>query len=229
MASSKLTEYELQSKLDRILFDEASIFPSLTIIGSEIPCREGISDMVAASCTPNQLEYIKRLASLEGLDSSTKILSLLKENAPRTFEYLIKKSNYKPETVRLAIRRLSQAGLIKEIDRNRFLKTKSAFLESCLIYSFEVKLSDIKRALFQAMQHKVFADYSYVVFPLEKRNALLKHREVFDRFSIGILLYSEEKDNLVVSQRAKKSTVTNNWSRLYTLGKLKLGGETKSF
>ena len=60
----------------------------------------------------------------------------------------------------------------------------------------ELKVSDWKKALYQAIHYNLFARKSYIAMPEKKRALLLKNLAEFKRWNVGILLVGEKVEVL---------------------------------
>lgn len=62
------------------------------------------------------------------------------------------------------------------------------------IISFELKLSDWRRAAKQAFRYKSFSNIAYVVLPSKNASSALKNIELFERYDIGLAKFDNESD-----------------------------------
>lgn len=62
------------------------------------------------------------------------------------------------------------------------------------IISFELKLSDWRRAAKQAFRYKSFSNIAYVVLPSKNATSALKNIELFKRYDIGLAKFDNESD-----------------------------------
>jgi len=61
------------------------------------------------------------------------------------------------------------------------------------LYVFEAKLSNLGKVINQAFRNTAFADYSYVVLPENKKDAVTKLASEFKRRKIGLVFVNHEK------------------------------------
>lgn len=74
------------------------------------------------------------------------------------------------------------------------------------IVAVELKLADWKKALVQAQNYQLAADFTYVVFPSSKCNLVLKRaKKKLDEKGIGLLFVDEQNKNVEMVIPAKKS------------------------
>ncbi len=62
------------------------------------------------------------------------------------------------------------------------------------IISFELKLSDWKRAAKQAFRYKNFSNIAYVVLSSKNTNAALNNIEMFEKYNIGLAKFDTNSD-----------------------------------
>ena len=105
-------------------------------------------------------------------------------------------------------------------DKNKYFIQKTIVIPQLSIVSFELKIDNWKRALFQAIRYKTFSDYSYIVMPIEKRNILEKNIEIFIANNVGIALYDEKLNIMRIMYRAKKNQRKSKIHSNYMSGKI---------
>ncbi len=88
------------------------------------------------------------------------------------------------------------------------------------IWAFELKLSNWKRAIFQALQYKAFANYSVIVFPIEKEKLLLNNLETFRNLNIGVLLFDIKNQKSQWLVHPKKEKPISKSQTIYLLYKI---------
>ncbi|ECL0132922.1 TPA_asm: hypothetical protein GI702_00680, partial [Listeria monocytogenes] len=76
-----------------------------------------------------------------------------------------------------------------------------------IVRAYEMKLTDIRKAINQAVINKQYCDYSYVVMPEEKRKLCLEYKDIFQKCSIGLLLV--DNNNIKEVVRAKRIKEVN--------------------
>lgn len=77
----------------------------------------------------------------------------------------------------------------KEVKTKLGTKTDIVITKQNTRFSFEAKLNNIISVWFQALTNKNMYDYSYVVLPYNKKNAILKnHIKWFKDNELGVIL-----------------------------------------
>lgn len=70
--------------------------------------------------------------------------------------------------------------------------------EELSIISFELKLTDWKRAVKQAFRYKSFSNIAYVVLPSCRANAAVNNLEFFEKYNIGLAKFNMDKHMEIV-------------------------------
>ncbi|GHT46703.1 hypothetical protein FACS189454_08250 [Planctomycetales bacterium] len=151
-------------------------------------------------------------------EAGAHILSLLKPAVPRTFNYLRSQCVYTDATLKRTLRNLIELGYVKPRQDTSayFLGEKYRFTQ-CEIWSFELKLHNARRAVFQAQQSRVFADRSMIVVPPGRENVYAKFDAPLKRFGIGLAVFDlyALDFHIVVSPGNTKAICRQN--QIYTL------------
>lgn len=77
------------------------------------------------------------------------------------------------------------------------------------IIAFETKLSNWKKAVYQAYRSTSFAHYSYVVLPTQTAFNALRRKHEFDKRGIG--LCSVDREGITIEIKADKKTPIQPW------------------
>lgn len=210
------SEYEMSMTFECAI-NKQSIkgLPSFELIFKEVPCKQGIPDFVCLSSA--RFIQTHDFSNLSSTESSSIILSLLKHNAGRRKSYIKKKTNISDATLNRVLRELQSNDFIIERDNLYYLSTEDVPTNDT-IWAFELKLSNWKRALFQALQYKAFANYSVVVFPYEKEKVLRQNLRIFLEFNVGILLFDSKSQKAKWLRRPQKEKSISKWQTLFLLG-----------
>lgn len=163
--------------------------PGIGVLGSvyrEISCRQGRPDFIALTNKGTFLDN-KRMSNI-GLVGAW-ILATLKPTSPRTYQYLIKKSEYKEASIRKALNTLVSMAYIKQNGNGSYvLGDFTQFLETD-VWAFELKLSNPKRAIFQAQQYKSFAERTVIIIPLNQAKNYTRFEKTMKRWGIGLATF----------------------------------------
>lgn len=213
---SKISELEMSLEFEKSVRESA--FFSFDTLHNEVTCKQGIADFVGVKKYVNA-SFISVFNNFSSIESESLILSLLKKNAPRSKEYLISHTGLSEKTVSRVLNSLLKANLVTHTDSGLFLSNIDNQIDVD-IWAFELKLSNWKRALFQALQYKSFSNYSIVVFPLSKRKTLVSNLNMFITFNVGVLLFDDLSGSLEFLFAPKREKANSKWDVLYVLAQL---------
>lgn len=191
--------------------------PSFELLFKEVSCQQGIPDFVGLSSA--RFIQAHDFSNLSSTESSSIILSLLKHKAGRRKSYIKKKTNISDATLNRVLRELQSNNFIIEKNDLYYLSVEDVPTNDT-IWAFELKLSNWKRALFQALQYKAFANYSVVVFPFEKEKVLRQNLSTFTEFNVGILLFDSKSQKAKWLRRPQKEKSISKWQTLFLLGQI---------
>ena len=152
-------------------------------------------------------------------ESCSVILSILKRNSGRKKRYIKEKTSLSDATLNRALRELLINKLVIEKDGLYFLAVNDDPNKNN-IWAFELKLSNWKRALFQALQYKAFANYVAVVLPYEKERVLQQNLSTFISLNVGVLLFDPKGKKTKWLRRPKKEPSISKWQTLFMLAKI---------
>jgi hypothetical protein len=92
------------------------------------------------------------------------------------------------------------------------------------VYTIEFKLRDWRRAIKQARDHLLGADYSYICMP--KRTITEEMNNMFRGYGIGLLFYNDEnnwpfEEAIEAPRSTETSKVVREWALNYIKGRQK--------
>lgn len=215
---SEISEQEMASAFDLTLkVNQIKGIPDFKLLYREVICQQGIADFVGLTSDDFIKHYtFERIRSIE---SSSLVLSLLKQKAGRSKKYLKYKTELSDSTLNRTLKELSASNYIFEEKGHYFIAAQDDAHKNN-IWAFELKLSNWKRALFQALQYKAFANYSIVVFPFEKEKVLRENLQAFAEFNIGVLLYDAKTGHSKWLKHPRKEKSISKWQTLFLLAKM---------
>jgi len=184
---------------------------STIISKKEVSLGWGIADVVMSFVDNRRLSNKKSpilsLGTMTILDSMPigKIVNL---------EYLssisgIQKSVLKNKHLKM----LAINNYVEFLEENTFVKVNELITGNEVI-AIEAKLSDWKRALYQACRYKLFADLSYVVLDSTHTISAIKNLDSFRKFGVGLACI-DTRGNIDIILEAPKQEPTSN--RLKTI------------
>lgn len=192
--------------------------PNFDLVYREVVCQQGIADFVGLTSAASVF-LNNNLEELSSTDSSSQILSLLKLNSGRKIKFLSGRIGITDATLNRVLKELISKNYVVKKNELYYL-SKSYNLDKTNIWAFELKLSNWKRALFQALQYKAFANYSVVVFPLAKEKLIKENLDPFQKLNIGVLLFNPETLESKWISRAKKEHSISRWHTVFLLGQI---------
>ncbi|EGS0272350.1 hypothetical protein I7Z58_000770 [Listeria monocytogenes] len=145
---------------------------------------------------------IKELSNKESL----LIFSMLYKSRPHTFEYILKKLDLTKDRLVMKLKSLERTEIVVKAG-NLYSINNNIDFPDIIVRAYEMKLTDIRKAINQAVINKQYCDYSYVVMPEEKRKLCLEYKDIFQKCSIGLLLV--DNNNIKEVVRAKRIKEVN--------------------
>ena len=193
--------------------------PDFALIYNEFACKQGIPDFIGVPFLDSVMN--REFSKLTMLESSSMVLSLLKYNSGRRKRYIKEKTDLSDSTVNKVLKELLSNNFIVEKDGLYYL---SILYDNKVndIWAFELKLSNWRRALFQSLQYKAFANYVIAVFPYEKEKILKQNIAIFKELNVGVLLFDAR--NMVTKwiRRPVKEKSVSRWQTIFFQGKLSI-------
>lgn len=181
----------------------------------ECPLRWGNIDLVEIKFDSIQTLSELQIDALENKENLL-IFSLLYMKRPHTLQYISKKLAMKNERLLKRIEMLIHIGVISKVGELYTIENDIKFPDVTIV-SYEMKLTDIRKALNQAVINKKYSEYSYVVMPMNKYDLCLSYKEYFQRNSIGLILVDTNK---TVEAIRPKMVRGNNYDKL--ISKIKM-------
>lgn len=183
----------------------------------EISCRQGRPDFIAlrySSYTdPN------RPLRVPGLVGPS-ILSLLKPKAAHTLDYLFAHSEFTCNSIRKSLRQLVDSGYVEKTERNSYRLGKASEGLKPEIWSFELKLNNPKKAVFQAQQSRAFAERAIIVVPPGQEGNYERFRETIHRWHIGLATFDLATGNFTFAKKGRKARALSYAHQLYALAQM---------
>ncbi len=185
----------------------------------EISCRQGRPDFIA-------LRYplgsgMKVQAGVFGLVGPS-ILNLLKPTASRTLEYIISRSEFGCQSIRRSLRQLIDSEHVEQNDKGAYRLGKASKCPNVEIWSFELKLSNPKRAVFQAQQNRTFAERAIIVVPPGQENSYDRFRETMRRWDIGLATFDLGTDRFRFVRKGRRARALSRTYQIYALAQIGL-------
>jgi hypothetical protein len=159
----------------------------------ESTCSDGRADLVSASLPEGTLEgRLGEWCSLITRPTCSRVLACFPRNSVRTERFLLRRLGVSVEGLRRALREMLHAGLLRDLGGGRYRLDDDFVLPNIEITSFEFKLSNWRRALYQATRYRVFSHRVYVVLPAESTRAAAENSNLFAGLNIGLIAHSSD-------------------------------------
>lgn len=175
----------------------------------ESTCSFGRADWVWASFVDRpQIKQVSSVAQLLQERVCSRILASLNRRSPRTSAYLQARSGVTEATYRKWLLRLRESMLITNAGPNSFTLGSIFPPLAMEICSFEFKLSNWRRALYQAKRYRTFSHRVFVVMPSSSIRPALRSVDSFRRFNIGLIEHdpSGESKRLVLPRKTEPAS-----------------------
>ena len=223
-----MNEYELGLKFEKYLNSEKKNIFKFNNLFKEIEAFQGIPDYIGVQIEEEKIcrNFID-IISVEKWSTESKILACLKNKRYNTVGYLETNTGLSKNTLQKELLNLSRKKIVMQNEHGSYTISEKYYIPEMKIYSFELKLDNWKRALFQAIRYKTFSEYTYVVMPSDKKELLKKKIDIFKENNIGILLFDTKNDDIEVLYRARKNEDRSKSHSYYIKGKLLLENENK--
>lgn len=194
---------------------------------SEFNARFGNVDIVQVIVEDSHLMNYEQARLLANYQSA-KVISYLYKKAIRTFDYLMKRTDYNDKVLANLLSKLIKTNIIEEVAPKRYVISNNFRFPLLQFISYEAKLTDWKKAILQATINKKFSSYSYVVFPLELAKRLKeKNNNYFKNQNVGLIGVSEDKIEYFYKPKKDRIKLNINPSFISSVAKYQL--ETSTF
>ncbi len=183
----------------------------------EISCRQGRPDFIALRnlSEPGNLSF-PRTSGLVG----PSILSILKPIAPRTLDFIILHSEFSPGAIRKSLQRLLKTGHIERTESGAYRLGKASSRINIEIWSFELKLNNAKRAVFQAQQNRAFSERAIIVIPPGQERNYEKYHVTMKRWGIGLGTFNPMTKAFCLIRKGRKSKALSRTHQIYALSQI---------
>ena len=183
----------------------------------EIDCRQGRPDFITlrkkgSSTELNSYEHVGLVGSY--------LLSMLKPAAPRTLQYLLREAEYSTSSVKKSLAFLEKSGYIERTSNGSYILGSFAELLKPEVWAFELKLSDSKRAVFQAQQCKAFAERVIIVVPPSQAKKYNRFKESMNRWGIGLASFNPHSGIFMLLKSPRKTRPFSREHRMYAISQM---------
>jgi hypothetical protein len=184
-------------------------------IAREINCSRGRPDYLGVKlhgsrCFDKPLRAIGEVGAF--------IFSMLKPTASRTFDYIRSQCGYSDCSIKRTLHNLIDLGYVRtNQDSSAYFFNETHTFARCEIWSFELKLYNARRAVFQAQQSRIFADRSMIIVPPGRENSYTKFDVPLKRFGIGLAVFDTYTLDFQVVMSPGNTKAICRQNQIYTL------------
>ncbi len=209
----------IKSDLSLSIFSEKDMADAFQVLASSKKGLPGIGGFwrvfrEVASCHGRpDFVCLRRNSSSDYFPSSSKlglvgasVMASLNGSTGQTLEMIQQKTGYAISSIKTALSQLVIDGFVRKTKNDKFRIVSPTFFGKLETIAFELKLKNVKRALFQAQQYRCFADKVYIVVPPQLVSKFEKHKEVMSLWKIGLASYDplNNKFCVVIKSQSKK-------------------------
>ncbi len=183
----------------------------------EISCLQGRPDFIAIR-NPSGQETLS-FANITGYVGPL-ILSILQPIAPRTLDFIVSHSGYSRVTVRKFLKRLLESEHVEQTETGAYRLGKTSAEINIEMWSFELKLANARRAVFQAQQSRAFAERAIIVIPPGQERNYKKYYMAMKRWGIGLATFNPITKAFFLVRKGRKSKAFSRTHQLYALSQI---------
>ncbi len=183
----------------------------------EVSCHQGRPDFIALR--KKQGHRRLRFPKTTGLVGPS-VLAILRPKAPRTFDYLINHSEFSKDSIKKSLQQLIASGQVEKTKTGAFRLGKAASQLQIELWTFELKLSDPKRAVFQAQQSRAYADRAIIVARPGQEKTYKRYIQAMRRWGIGLATFNMVTREFRLLRRGRRSLAFSPQHRLYAVSHL---------
>lgn len=223
-----MKEIEFGELFQKFIEDNLDSKYRFDILLKEIESFQGIPDYIGVSVKDKNAckKFLEDVLD-ENWYSISKILSNLSHRKGHTISYVAEKTGINISILEKELIFLQNRNLVFQDKYGIYKLQKDFILPNLQIFSFELKIENWKRALFQAIRYKTFSDYSYVVMPKEKQSLLEKNIVIFKQNNIGVAVFDKLNKRIETINRATKNKCISKEHLCYMSGKILFAYQNK--
>ncbi len=213
------SEEEMAQAFQQLLISENGLpgVGCFCAIYREISCRQGRPDFIALRFKSSSGQ--RNSINVPGLVGPA-ILQNLKPKAPRTFDYLVCKLEFGRESIRKSLRLMIENGYIEQMESGAYRLSTEMNHEKPEIWTFELKLNNPKKAVFQAQQSRAYAERAIIVVPPGQERNYERFRETMQRWHIGLAAFNLINGDFRFVRKGRKARALSPTQQIYTLSQI---------
>lgn len=213
------SEEEMARAFQRLLLSENGLpgVGCFDAIYREISCRQGRPDFIALRYKiPSDMHNDINAPGIVG----PAILQILKPKAPRTFDYLVSNLEFGRESIRKSLKQMIESGHIVQLESGAYRLAAEMNHEKPEIWTFELKLNNPKKAVFQAQQSRAYSERAIIVVPPGQERNYERFRETMQRWHIGLANFNPTTGAFRFLRKGRKARALSPTQQIYTLSQV---------
>jgi hypothetical protein len=182
----------------------------------EVSCLRGRPDFLALQRNgSSRARSLKDIALLG--ECGTALLAVLETNQPHALDYLVHHTRFTMASVRRSLKELAARNIAVETPRRTWLLAPSFDLGNLEIWAFELKIRDVRRAIFQAQQYALFAHRVCIVLPPERANLVPRFEKSLASWGIGVALFDPKGSVFSLIHPPRRNAAASRRHGIYAL------------
>ena len=183
----------------------------------EISCLQGRPDFIAVRYfSRTEPSNQSRVPGLVG----PSILNLLKPKAPHSLDYLIAHSEFTGSSIRKSLLQLIDSRHVEQTESGAYRLGKASKGQKPEMWSFELKLNNPRKAVFQAQQSRAFAERAIIVVPPGQEGNYERFRESMQRWYIGLATFEPVTSHFRFVRKGRKAKALSRTHQIYALSQI---------
>ncbi|MFV2044889.1 MAG: hypothetical protein ACC700_16845 [Anaerolineales bacterium] len=164
-------------------------------------------------------ELIAGLLELAQSPAAVNLLASMDRQVQVSRQTLVDRTGLSMRMVRRSLRVLEEIGFVMEQSRDSYGLLPRASEVDVELWAFEIKLSNWRRALYQALQYKAFAHRAFVVVPEDWSHRFEKRSALFSTHEIGLIALDTDTGKLRMITSSGYREPSSKDHHLYALSK----------
>lgn len=213
------SEEEMAQAFQRLLMSKNGLpgVGCFSAVYREISCRQGRPDFIALRYkSPSDQRNSINVPGFIG----PAILQNLKTKAARTFDYLVGKLEFGRESILKSLRLMMENGCIEQLESGAYRLATAMNHEKPEIWTFELKLNNPRKAVFQAQQSRAYAERAIIVVPPGQEKNYERFRETMQRWHVGLSTFNPNTGVFRFVRRGRKARALSPTQQIYTLSQM---------
>jgi hypothetical protein len=171
----------------------------------ESTCSEGRADIVWGRFEPGTCptQFGEHSTLLQNATAS-RILAAMRKRASQSERDLQAKIGVTSPVLRKWLRDLVDTGLVVKTRNDRYRAASNKVFRPIEICSFELKLKDWRRALYQATRYRSFSHRVFVVMPCDSAQAAYTNKAQFCKANVGLIAHDITGRSKVLIRPSKR-------------------------